>query len=291
MHDVTWALVRNAIIAANRNVPRKGRKPVYTDCLIVKMYFWSVYNDRPLRWASDRKNLKGAMRCREIPSYSQFCKRLKTERIQAMINRVNERMAASDKPVSLAFIDGKPMPVSESTRDPDARNGRGNGRFSRGYKVHALGDEHGRIMAFHVTGMNAGEPTVARKHLVSHVPPGTLVLADGNYDGQHLYTEIGARDATLLTPLKGNKRTEQAYRNTTPERRAAMERWRDEPEQTRKLMTKRSQIERIFSAISCFGGGLQPLPSWVRRLERVTRWITAKIAIYHARLIAKDLAS
>jgi hypothetical protein len=33
------------------------------------------------------------------------------------------------------------------------------------------------------------------------------------------------------------------------------------------------------------------LPPWVRRLDRVTRWVTAKIAIYHARLQVRKRAS
>jgi len=37
--------------------------------------------------------------------------------------------------------------------------------------------------------------------------------------------------------------------------------------------------------------GLAPLPAWVRRLERVERWITAKVIIYHARLLVRETAA
>ena len=63
-----------------------------------------------------------------------------------------------------------------------------------------------------------------------------------------------------------------------------MELWRDEPELASRAYRLRSGIERIFSALSCFGGGLGPLPAWVRRLERVDRWVTAKVALYNARV-------
>ena len=57
----------------------------------------------------------------------------------------------------------------------------------------------------------------------------------------------------------------------------------------------RSEAERsslpsswsFFSALSCYGGGLGPLPAWVRRITRVTRWVTAKVALYNARILAR----
>ena len=59
----------------------------------------------------------------------------------------------------------------------------------------------------------------------------------------------------------------------------------------RDLLQPRDQVERIFSALSCFGGGLTTIPPWVRRLDRVSRWVAAKIAIYHARLRIRKNAS
>lgn len=279
-----WRVVRAAIRSADRSIPRIGRTPQYSDRLIVKMYFWAVWRDRPLCWACDRANYNSLMRPTTLPSVSQFCKRLKTDRIGAMIHAVFVRLAARDQPADMTFIDGKALPISESSKDPDARTGRGNGRFSRGYKLHALADSACRIRAFCVRPMNEGEPPIAREHLVEHIPREALVMADGNYDGKALYSAVVAQGAALLTPLKKNRRTEAAWRNTSPERQAAMSMWRDYPEEMWALYGKRAQIERVFSALSCCGGGLGPLPAWVRRLERVTRWVTAKIALYNARV-------
>lgn len=291
MDKLVWASIRAAIRSADRSIPRLGRRPRYSDRLIVKMYFWCVAHDRPLCWACGHDNYGSLMRPGELPSVSQFCKRLKTARIEAMIAHASGRLAGGDEPTLMAFIDGKALPISESSKDPDARTGRGNGRFSLGYKLHALGDLHGRIRAFVVRPMNEGEPPIARAHLAGHIPPGATVLADGNYDGKELYSVVGQRHATLFTPQKKNRRTEAAYRKTCPERRAAMVFWRDHPRRAKRLYAKRAQIERIFSALSCFGGGLGPLPAWVRRIERVTRWVTAKIAIYNARVALRNHAS
>lgn len=291
MDKNVWRVIRDAIRSADRSIPRAGRTPTYSDRLIVKMYFWVVEHDRPLLWACDPANYNTLMRPAVLPSVSQFCKRLKTERIEAMIRAVFVRLAARDQPAEMAFIDGKALPVSESTKDPDARTGRGNGRFSRGYKLHALADSSDRIRAFCVRPMNEGEPPIAREFLVEHIPPEALVMADGNYDGRKLYTAVVEQGACLLTPQKKNRRTAAAFARTCPERRAVMELWRDYPDAMWKLYGRRAQIERVFSALSCCGGGLGPLPAWVRRLERVTRWVTAKIALYNARVSLRKTAS
>lgn len=287
MDEKLWEVMRLSIRAADRSVPRHGRRPIYRDELIVRMYFWSVWHDRPLCWACSRTSYNRLLRPRRLPSVSQFCKRLKSDRITAVIECVNELLAGRDEDVGLAFFDGKALPVSESSRDPDARVGRGNGKFSRGYKLHALTDSHGRIRAWRVTPLNEGEPTVAREHLVAHVPPGCMVLADGNYDGRKLYTAVSEVGAVLLTPQKKNHRTAAAFARTCPPRRAVMEAWRDHPELTRDVYALRSGVERAFSALSCFGGGLGPLPAWVRRQHRVTNWVTAKVAIYNARVLLR----
>ncbi|MEM1183566.1 MAG: transposase [Planctomycetota bacterium] len=227
------------------------------------------------------------MRPQSLPSLSQFCRRVKTPRLHAIIDRVHELLAGLDEHVALAFIDGKALPISESSKDPDARTGRGNGRFSRGYKLHGLSDSLGRIRAFRVTPMNEGEPTVAREYLVQHLTKGAVVMADGNYDGKKLYTAVGLQEAFLFTPQKKNHRTEAAFKRTCPERRQAMEVWRDRPLLARAAYRLRTGIERTFSALSCHRNGLGPLPAWVRRIERVTRWVTAKIALYNARVILR----
>jgi hypothetical protein len=168
--------------------------------------------------------------------------------------------------------------------DPEAKTGHGNGRFSRGYKRHALTESTGKVRGFHLTAMNGGEPRVARRHLAPHVPAGAEVLADGSDDAAPLYTAIDPQGATLLTPQKKIRRTERAWRTTCPPRRQAMEDWRDRPRQTQQRYDRRGRVELTFSALTIFAGGLAPLPAWVRRLDRDRLWGTAKITLYHARL-------
>jgi hypothetical protein len=58
----------------------------------------------------------------------------------------------------------------------------------------------------------------------------------------------------------------------------------------RSLYKVRTRMERSFGNATSFGGGLGPLPAWVRGLERVRTWVWAKLLINAVRgLIHKDL--
>lgn len=291
MDKDVWTVLRNAIRSADRSVPRRGRRAKYSDQLIVKMYFWTVAHDRPRCFACARNNYTTLFRPRSLPSYSQFCRRLHSSRVVSMIERVNQRLAESPAPIGLAFIDGKALPVSESSKDPDARTGRGNGTFSRGYKLHALAAEDGRIMLFSVRPMNEAEPRVSRERIMPRLPPDLLVLADGNYDSKFLYQIVRDRGSWFFAPPKKQPQCRLSWTRTNDARREAVEAWEQHPDLAKQVYALRGEIERIFSRLTCFGGGLGPLPSWVRRLDRVTLWVTAKIAIYHARLIRRKRAA
>lgn len=287
MDRTIWSIITKAVVKVNRQIPRLTRRPRYSDVLITRMYLWTVWHDRPLWWASQRSHYNGMFRPRNLPSRSQFCRRVRTPRIMAMIEAVNEELTRSDMPAEVGFFDGKPLPVSANTRDPEAKKGYADGSFRHGYKLHAFATGDGRICRFCVESMNTGEPNTARQ-LTDRIPPGCMVLADANYDSAKLYQAVGQRQAQLLTPLKGRARSVQQLRYMPAARKWALQRWDQHPKACKKILFKRYQIERIFSALTCFGGGLSPLPSWVRRLERVRRWVAAKIIFYHARLILRE---
>ncbi len=288
MDTEIWHGLTAAVRSADRRIPRQGRRPRYTDQLIVRMYLWGVWHDRPLCWACDRTHYNTLFRPVQLPSVSQFCRRMKSRRVQAMLQAIHDYLTRGDTPVPLSFLDGKPLPVSFCSHDPDTRVGYATKGFARGYKLHAWASHDGRILRFAVRPMNEGEAKVARGFADS-MSPG-LVLADANYDTKHLYQVIGARQAQLLTPLKRIAVNPGPLRRMGPHRRFAIWLHQHAAEEYRAILDRRDQIERIFASLTCFGGGLTPLPSWVRRLDRVTRWVTAKIAIYHARLRARKLA-
>ena len=281
-----WSIITKMIVSVNRSLGQTGRRPRYSDVLIMRMYLWAVWHDRPMFWACDRHHYDTLFRPRVLPSVSQFSRRLKTERIKKMIQAVHERLTQTPALSTLSFFDGKALPVSKQSRDKDAKKGYADGTFRKGYKLHAWATQDGRIPRFRVLPMNYGEPNTARL-LTDLIPSGSLVLADANYDSGKLYQAVEDRNSQLLTPLKGMAQSVGQLRRMPAARRCAMNLWKHFGDQCKELLKRRYDIERIFSAVSCFGGGLSPLPTWVRRLSRVERWVSAKLIFYHARLLLR----
>ncbi len=287
MSSQLWKTVYRAIRMVNRSIPREGRRPTHPDTLIVAMYLWSVGHDRPLCWAADRANYSSVFRPRGLPSRSQFCRRIKTERCQAILRGVHQRLADVDQGDAtwMAFMDGRGFRVHDHSTDPDAKTGYAGGGFARGYRLHALAHENGRFMGIRVTPMNVSEKVVARELIDEHRPTG-LLLADQGYESGPLYDHAQERGVTLMTPL--SKNAGGGHRRQSKARLFAKQLWDSGGE---ALYKRRDAIERFFGQLSAFGGGLAPLPAWVRRLERVKRWITAKVIIYHARLLVRENAA
>ena len=290
MDREVWRILVAAVRSADRRVGRSGRRPRFSDQRIVKMYLWSVWHDRPLCWACDKEHYNTMFRPSQLPSVSQFCRRVKTPRVQAMLAAIHEYLTRSEAPVQLSFLDGMPLPIRAWSRDRDARVGYATKGFAHGYKLHAWAADDGRILAFSVRPMNEGEAKVARA-FAEHPEMGGLVLADANYDSQQLYQTLGARGAQLLTPLKRIAVNPGPLRRMGPNRRFAIRLYKQLGPAYRMLLDYRDGVERSFSALCCFGGGLTTLPAWVRRLDRVTRWVSAKTAIYHARLRVRKAAA
>jgi hypothetical protein len=289
MDTKIWKLICRAIRSADRRIPRTGRRPKYTDQQIVKMYLWSVAHDRPLCWACERSHYNTMYRPKRLPSISQFCRRVKMPRIQQMLEAISSYFIRCQVPAGVAFFDGKPLVVSEYSKDPDAKIGYADGRMRRGYKLHGFVTQDGWVAGFQTHSLNVGEPNTACS-LLDVVNPGTLILADGNYDSGPLYQAIADRKSMLLTRLRSTKRSEKQLKQVCAARRAAIILWQDHAEVCEQTMKARDEVERIFGALTSFGGGLAPLPAWVRRLPRVRRWVTAKIIIYHARLSLRRVA-
>lgn len=287
MDKKIWSIITQAVVSVNRSIKKFGRRTQYSDVLIVRMYLWSVWHDRPLSWACCRDHYNGLFRPRRLPSVSQFCRRVKTKRFKMIIDAVNERLTQRDEETKLSFFDGKPLPVSNNTRDKEAKYGYANGGFRYGYKLHAWATADGRIPQFRILAMNAGEPNTARE-LINRISPGSVVLADANYDSAKLYKSVAERGGFLFTRLKGRAKSQAHLKRMPSSRKQAIKLWENFPEQCESLLGYRHKIERIFSALTCFGGGLSPLPSWVRKLSRVEKWVSAKIIFYHARLLVKQ---
>jgi hypothetical protein len=283
----TWIVLSAAVAIVSRGLGRPRRRFEFSDRLIILMWLWAVMHGKPLSWACDRSHYSTLFRPRRLPSVSQFFKRLKTPRLQAARLGLHRVLTSRGREDLLSSIDGKALVIGEYSTDSDARDGIANGRYRKGYKLHARGTQSGFVPEYTVLPLNEGEPNTART-LLEDLPAGALVLADANYDSAPLYRAVRAKNAHLLTRLKGKPSSRpEMLRKMGEGRPEAILAWRTQRLLCERVMHRRDHIERIFAHLSSSGTGLGPLPAWVRRLSRVRLWVDGKLAVYHARLIAR----
>jgi len=294
MDQNQWRIVYQSIVKATRRF-RPDRRQTYSDRLIVAMYFWAVLHDRAMMWAADRTNYHSLFRPRRLPSVSQFHRRVKSPRVQQVLQCVHDELAGVDSPTATLIVDGKALTINPVTRDPDARWGHTFGkRLGIGYKLHAYVTEDQRILCWCVRPLNEYEATIATL-MLDHLPPAsdrTLILGDGNYDTHDFYKAVSHHGARLLTGLRREPAKHPVtLRQMGKDRREALRLHEQKKSLVRMTMRTRPVIERTFANTTNYGGGLGPLPAFVRRLPRVRRWVGVKISLYHARLRARKLMS
>jgi hypothetical protein len=295
-----WAIVMDAVDRACRSVGLVGRRPRYSGRLIAGMYLWSAWHKQCLSWACDRLHYNTLFRPRKLPSISQFTRRVKSQQTQAILQRVHEDLAARGVVGPLDYLDGKPLLVSPVSKDPDAGRGHVSGGFAKGYKLHAYVNENRRIVVWSLMPLNVDEKTVARE-MLPYVPDppdplSAVALADGNYDAAPLYDGLAARQRALLAPPRATGlvgaqgRQPKTLQKMGPHRREALAVWDGQADLARYVLEQRNNVEGVFSvlAVAC---GLDYLPAFARRLQRVRRWVGAKIILYHARLLAQERAA
>lgn len=301
MDREVWAVVLDAVKRAAGEVGWNGgrRRPKFPNWLIMAMYFWAVWHDRTMSWACDRGHYNALFRPRKLPSVSQFTRRVKSADCRAILQKVHDALAQRGLLTDEGYIDGKPLLVSPVSKDRQATRGRVSGGFAKGYKLHAFVNENRRVVVWSVTGLSGDEKTVALE-LLAHLPPmapGAVVLKDSNYDSAPLHKAAAERvpQAALVGPLKGQGRVKPGghhpvtLRQMGPDRRELVAAWRQCPDLLWLVLRARDTIERVFGVLCCTAGGLgTALPPWVRTLDRVRRWVGAKIVLYNARLEAQD---
>jgi hypothetical protein len=296
-----WKIVYAAIRRAALVIGHLGRRPTYSDALIIAMYVWSVWHDRPLCWACDRSHYGSLLRPRKLPSVSQFTRRINSEQAQRILQHVHDQLAQrgliTEEGYLDGYLDGKPLLVSPVSKDRQATRGKICGGFGKGYKLHAFVNRRRRIVVWSVMGLNVAEQTVAAE-LLPHLPPLTsdgLVMLDTNYDSAPLHKHgADPLGLCLVHPLKGQDRVGAdghhpvTLRQMGASRRELVRVWGDHPDLAGFVVKARDTIERVFGVLVCTGGGLGSLPAWTRTLRRVRRWVGAKIILYNARLKAEE---
>lgn len=256
--------------------------------LIVTM-LWASLHERPVSWACQARNWSTTrLRPQRLPSAATMSRRIDGVTVGCLWHAVEQRLRdlSGQFPALLAILDGKPLPVGGCTKDREAKYGRAAGTMAKGYKLHAIWARRALPETWEVTPMNTCEKVVARR-LLPQLRQGGYLVGDGNYDASDLYDLAHAQGYRLLVaPRKGNAGTGHHYQS--PHRLEGLAMLGAEFGQT--VYAQRRQIEREFGNATSFGGGLSPLPAWVRGLARVRTWVWAKLFINAARILHnKDL--
>lgn len=288
MERELWLRIKS-LVAKGPN--RRPLKCTFTDGEIVLTFFWAVLHDRPISWACDRNNWPVYERRRPLPVPSTMTRRLRTRSIQALIDRMEASLREHFPDTTLHIIDGKPLPISGHSTDPDAGFGRAAGGKAKGYKLHLIYAENGSIRAWDVMPMQVDERSVARD-LIPRANIEGYLLADANYDANHLYDLAATHRIQILAPKRYRQSEDLGHHDHSPARISSLILLGHEKTGwARQLFKRRPDIERFFGALSSASYGLTYLPPWIRRIDRVRRWVQAKLIVYQIAQIRRETAA
>lgn len=286
MERELWIVIRRGLRALPR---RRVRNAVYTDEQVLAVLLWAALHQRPVSWACRRSSWPVQAWRRQLPDQSTMSRRLRDPVIPVLMRELARRIQKDLPPGRVLLTDGKAFTLEDRTHDRDASVGRGSGRMSRGYKLHAIVDDQHRVWAWGVMPMNHAEQPQTRALLGQmsgeRRAGRRLLLGDAGYNSNPLFAAARGAGLRLVAPRckpgKGvGKRRHDRDRLSSmrlTERRGG---W-----MWRMLYGLRTGVERYFAGLSSgvVSGG--HLPPWARRLHRVRCWIDAKIVINAARIV------
>jgi len=279
-----WSEMNRAIAAVAADVPRH-RRDRYCTADIVRVYHWACLHDRPISWACKPANWRPSVRPEVLPDQSTMSRRTRRADFMAFLERVGQRMNGKAEPAMVKVVDGKPLELPNHTTDRDATWSRGVSRTSVGYKLHAIFSGNPMPDAFAITTLNVCEKRMAAR-LIRRVGGFGYLLGDAHYDASWLFDHCHAHHHQLVCP-RAKPGTGEGHHYVSPRRRRAIA-MLEVPEAVNPfghdLYDWRTDIERDFSQLTCFGAGLGPLPSWIRRIWRVRPWVINKLLINAARI-------
>lgn len=255
----------------------------YQPWVLLAVMLWAALHDRPASWACQQRHWSTTtLRPLRLPSASTLSRRIDGAGAGPLWRALEQRLRGSGRPALVAFVGGKPLPIGGCGKGPDARFGRGAGCVAEGYKLHAVWSTRPVPEAWELTPLNANEKEVARR-LLGQLGYGGYLLGDGNYDASYLYDAARERGYRLVAPFRKAANPGCGKHYQSPHRLRSIESMRGDF--GRALYRARTAIERSFGHAGSFGGGLGPLPAWVRGLARVRTWVWAKLLINAARIL------
>jgi transposase len=264
---------------------RKGDRQRFSDATIVLIDLWAALNNQPAKWACDAARWPGKLPPGGLPSPSAFSRRVRSPRVATLRAQLQETLRAADAVptdrVAVLIVDGHALQVARHSRDRDAQFGRGAGAMEKGYKLHTLIDNAGRVLSWRLTPMNADEARVCVR-LLGGVPEGVngYILGDGSYNDNKLFAAARVRGLQLASPRR-RPGTGLGHRAHDPSRLRCVH-LLEEPVPGggafgRGLYAERLRIERQFGHWASTTELNPDLPSFVRGYRRVRRWVECKM--------------
>jgi len=260
----------------------------FCDAAIVRAHAWSVLHERPTCWACDSQNWPEPLRPQNLPSQPTMSRRLKHDAgVRTFLRELEAALSGALQLCNLSLcwlLDGKPLPIGRYSKDPDAAVGYSCGGTDVGYKAHMLW-HNSPLPRWEVRPMNITESKMGMRLVSqsrSHDEGEGYVLADKGYDANALHAWCSSHGFQLLAPPQKAKGAGRGHHPQSPARLHALEMLRRPMGQD--LRQLRTEVERRFGNLCSFGGGLAPLPAWVRRLDRVRRWVQMKLIINGLRI-------
>ena len=204
-------------------------------------------------------------------------RRLQTTEVKRLLATMEGVLAGLNSDGFVMLVDGKPLLVGSHSKDPDARWGRVRRGWAKGYKFHAVYGRGSVPLAWEVTPLNEAEPQVAARLISSLRRGGGYILGDCAYDSNPLH-DIALSVGCQLVAQRKRPGSGLGHRRHSPGRLRSIALLQQEFGQL--LYAFREQVERKFAWLTNHGGGLAPLPNWVRPQSRVQLWIQAKLLIH-----------
>jgi hypothetical protein len=284
MEPELWSETSAAISAVGAATKRRPRDQ-HPTALVVRVYHWSCLHDRPVSWGCDAGNWTVRACPPVLPDQSTMSRRTRRPDFMDFLRRVGRRLNGRTRPGLVKVVDGKPLELPNHTTDRDATWSRGVSRTAVGYKLHAVFSGNPMPEAFAITTLNVCEKRMAAR-MIGRVEGFGYLLGDTHYDASWLFDFCHANDHQLVCP-RAKPGTGEGHHYVSDHRRRAIE-MLEIPEPVnrfgRDLYARRTDVERDFSQLTCFGAGLGPLPAWVRRIWRVRHWVMNKLLVNAARI-------
>jgi hypothetical protein len=285
-----WTVISQAVCDVQQVLPFNPRD-THPTALIVRVHLWATLHDRPTVWACNPRNWTGKTCPKVLPNQSTMSRRMRRVDFEEFLKPLQERINGKPRPSLVKIIDGKPLELPNHTTDPDAAWGRGVSRLSVGYKLHMISSGNPMPDAFVITPLDICEKQMAFR-MIQRVRGSSYLLADGHYDASWLFDACRNHHHLLVCP-RAKPGTGVGHHYQSRQRLRSIELL--EPpgainEFGPSLYRLRSGIERQFSQLVSFGGGLASLPTWVRRIWRVRYWVWAKLIINAVRIRIRSCA-